>query len=99
MCVWFWRIQGEYGAEGPLRLTRDDAEKDGAEVFRALATADGRVEKAKLAQQVLQLLRKGATYEDKTKALCAKREVARRAEERMLYQAAEEHAIPLAIGL
>ena len=58
---WFWRIRGKYAAEGPLRLTRDDAEKDGAEVFRALATADGRVAKGKLAQQVLPLVRKGAT--------------------------------------
>ena len=64
-----------------------------------MQTADGRGAKGKVAQQVLQLLRKGATYEDKTKALCAKREVMHQTKQRMLSQAADEHAIPFVIGL
>ena len=44
-------------------MSRDEAEKDGAEVLRAVATADGRVAKGKVAREVLELLRKGVTCE------------------------------------
>ena len=57
-----------------MRFSRDDAEKDGAEVLKALAIVHGRAAKAKKAQLVLRLLRKAVTYEGKTHAHSAQRE-------------------------
>ena len=97
--VWCWRIQGNYAAQGPWRLTRVEPEKDGAEVVRALATADGREPIGKLAQQVLLRLTKATPREDKKKVHDANREHMHQTKQRMLSQAAEEHACPIVVGL
>ena len=97
--VYYWRIRGESGATGPKRLTREEAAKDGAEVTRAISGASGLEEKQALARNALRMLTEKQSAADKEEVKHAEEHFTRQADRLMLSQAAEEHAVPLAVSL
>ena len=82
-----------------MRLTREQAIKDGAEVSKAVSTAESETERRRLAQAVMRSLCKAQAMADKDKVRAARKRFVQEAKRNELSQVSREHAVPLSVSL